>query len=1074
MKQKMVSFWMLFLFIVGFNCTSYALDVETHRAINEYISSNTLNGFSLSDYLNNNLGFTKGKEEEIKGQKVYKWFSDGGHYEDKPPWYVPYLRSVNHFHDPLATSLSDAGFNGIWDTGFLSGLSAVEWSQWPLGAQTMQVLGSGNYSWYDVRDYYYKVLTSVNNLDRENKFAETFRGLGQLMHLVEDMSVPEHARNDGHYKYAYEEYVRDNAGLVDSAATMPIFFDKTALGQPSVFVTAAPIPIANLFDTNQYSGPYPNPNVTMNLAIDPNGNFVSNIGLSEYTNANFLSPDSMFTAAFPYPNWGSVVEHDETISGKKRTYLRKLGKNETEAGKTGNGEHVEHLAVGRWGYKLLPSLLKQTGIYLKMDEQVYSDYAEKLIPRAVGYSAGLLDYFFRGDIDMVPDDTLGYGYVIVNNTEEDMDGTFELYYDNSHDVRTKLSSYDLTLDTFSSGNNKSGNINFTWPNDAVKYILVFRGRLGNEEDAVVGRVRELDRDFLFLVNLDLQQTAFEIKTVNHQYQLIPASKDINITPYIGSTLLTVQSHPDKKEHKAMLPFYVYYADGIHTSYYPDIKYYGTEDDKLINNVEWGNVVVGFPQAYIPSNFTVGSPYVWDSGFAYGEWVSNNRYPYVWRLASYIHGRRPFEVVDNRLVAKNINIRKNDAYTYYDNDYTGPFHIQYKDESGDWVRGIDLPSQGGADTMSWDGFDIICTTTGDIFYSSHYEKSCELETQTSSRTTPLQINYLAILNEDINIYQKTNVSNSSLESDGGIGTGTFNWDGIYWEDYYSGVCTRETGEEIFKFIKIGSSSNSNSDSELYVGDIMLDRFEINTDETGGVWKNFGRSINRTYYVGSCNSPPSNSRVWDNFSLNNSSTTVGKSFLSVMDYDYYEGDKYFILFYKYDEKNDSGTGVITGLGPYSYESDSYESYIMEETGYGESYDNSYSTKTRYKLAYKIDGQINSIELPYIGIWNRHQAAHSIGIDCASVEDCLIMEETANDESTGGQQITGVSLQINDKNMVYTYIIKRYDNGNWVFDKRIIGIINISDNALPIGHRQEFELDFSGINFDPSSLSAIGVTR
>jgi hypothetical protein len=43
----------------------------------------------------------------------------------------------------------------------------------------LQALG-GNYSWLDVRGYYYKALTSAAVTEREANFADTFRGLGQL------------------------------------------------------------------------------------------------------------------------------------------------------------------------------------------------------------------------------------------------------------------------------------------------------------------------------------------------------------------------------------------------------------------------------------------------------------------------------------------------------------------------------------------------------------------------------------------------------------------------------------------------------------------------------------------------------------------------------------------------------------------------------------------------------------------------------------------------------------------------------------------------------------------------------
>ena len=80
----------------------------------------------------------------------------------------------------------------------------------------------------------------------------------------------------------------------------------------------------------------------------------------------------------------------------------------------------------------------------------------------------------------------------------------------------------------------------------------------------------------------------------------------------------------------------------------------------------------------------------------------------------------------------------------------------------------------------------------------------------------------------------------------------------------------------------------------------------------------------------------------------------------------------------------------------------------------------------------------------------------------------------ETWSGQRVTAVSCQTNNDAIVYTYIIEKRVDDKWVFDKRVVGIINISDKSLPIGHRQEFELDFSGTDFDPKSLAAIGVTR
>ena len=192
---------LLFLICLFLPVSGWALNEETHRDINQFIgsSTNNFNGFSLDLFLKNQLGFQDGKNQIIANQfiaqEVYKWLGEGGLREDKPLGKAPYLRSTNHFHNPLQ-DISHAGFSGVLNLPFLlPGESSILWSQRRLGTQYV----GGHYSWHDTRDYFYKALTTDVPGMREVYFAKTFRGLGQLMHLIEDLSVPEHARDDGHY-----------------------------------------------------------------------------------------------------------------------------------------------------------------------------------------------------------------------------------------------------------------------------------------------------------------------------------------------------------------------------------------------------------------------------------------------------------------------------------------------------------------------------------------------------------------------------------------------------------------------------------------------------------------------------------------------------------------------------------------------------------------------------------------------------------------------------------------------------------------------------------------------------------
>ncbi|MFH2047594.1 MAG: hypothetical protein ABIK92_20895 [Pseudomonadota bacterium] len=205
MNRQTKNIFILFVIIAAFISLFYvtkisALEAPTHRAINERITDKnlTFNNFSLKQHLIEQLGFQNGIETPIKNKWVIKWLSDGGEMEDKPGgWCLPHWRQRNHFHNPI----DNTGFSGVWDTGFYSGMSVIDWALQPLNSQYC-----GYYSWWDARSYYFKALTDPDKDTREINFAKTFRALGQVMHLVQDMSVPEHVRNDGHYfAYDYEK-----------------------------------------------------------------------------------------------------------------------------------------------------------------------------------------------------------------------------------------------------------------------------------------------------------------------------------------------------------------------------------------------------------------------------------------------------------------------------------------------------------------------------------------------------------------------------------------------------------------------------------------------------------------------------------------------------------------------------------------------------------------------------------------------------------------------------------------------------------------------------------------------------
>jgi hypothetical protein len=444
--------WIL-IFITSFASISNALSVQTHQLINAYIARNNVNGFTLDSVLKNNVGLISGITESFNSEYVWQWFRDGGLFEDRPPEYlIPYRRSRNHFHNPLlplnqAYYTDTLAFCNAADNIFaISGHcpeSAILWAQGPQNSDT--VLGfdlnpGGDWSWKKTRENYFTALTSKVQSDRDTMFANTFRGLGQLMHLIEDMSVPEHTRNAYHATYAYEEWVRDNQNVLTQAFSNPVFFDMaTLITTPSEFGADAPVPIANLFDTNQYDGTNPQITTQYLTAINtPTGPARSDvIGLSEYTNANYVSKTTLFAAAFPFPAQSSVIVDPDTykvvnpLSGQKksRPYYAKIADGETG-----------YLLAGVPFLKFEADKISEiNGVMIHiteeipiMDGNVYRGYAANLLPRAVGYSAQLLNYFFRGTLEISAPDRCLYGLI---------DGSSAPYtdlYDHQHQQFTTL------------------------------------------------------------------------------------------------------------------------------------------------------------------------------------------------------------------------------------------------------------------------------------------------------------------------------------------------------------------------------------------------------------------------------------------------------------------------------------------------------------------------------------------------------------------------------------------------------------------------------------------------------------
>jgi len=436
-----------------------AYEVPTHQAITTAAGRRSV----ADEVLEGRLGIDGGVERAVRGQQLIEWLAEGSRREDD------FLRFLNHFHNPLA----DWSAAGLLDS---VGQSSILWGQ---------NTSLSGWSWQDVRNAYFDALTKSGRSDREAGLTKAFEGLGRQVHLVQDAASPAHTRNDPHVLYNYESLVdrvrrQDPDGFTAWLAGSP---DTPGVPDPGWSALdndpRAPVATSRLTDTDRYHGS--NPGSTMAALT----------GLSEYTNANFFSEDRIFTEndvdtlkRFPYPNRASVTEQDFDVSvngsAVKRRYFVKTADGATGYRLATVGllrDYHQRFSLDWTRFRESPAL----------DEAVYRDYAERLVPRAVAYSTALLDYFFRGLV--IPFGTdLAFGFV--NANDEAMDGTFTLYYDDGSDVRRPVPGAQWTraLAPFGLVEDLSVSAPSNPPaKESGKYMLVFRGALGSEREAVVGR-----------------------------------------------------------------------------------------------------------------------------------------------------------------------------------------------------------------------------------------------------------------------------------------------------------------------------------------------------------------------------------------------------------------------------------------------------------------------------------------------------------------------------------------------------------------------------------------------------------
>lgn len=429
------------------------------------------------------------------------WIMRGAYYEDKQEYNKIELRSFDHFYTLRAQNgIGDARRAPLTDEvkGWLpsSLVHSFAWASQrnivgpsiPLG-----FLGSGasvgpnTETWQNARDYQLAALTSPSKAARDQNLAHTLYALGHVLHLNQDLSQPDHVRNDAHppwhawiEKYGIETYYNQ-----------PGAFPLRPRGWPS-WRDAGFTKLEDFWDRKRYTG------TATALNNDAAGAAGQQLGLAEYSNGNFIGEDATYAEDFnpsdrhyfPYP---SRLTSTDFLQARWQIWMNRAPITLPD-GTSGQGIYLRKVSDGigfphhsRFLYLGVKHPVPN-GPIARVENTINSvnvlkDYHDILIPKAIEYSAGILDYFFRGKLGttVTPNGDGTYQLAIQNLSGTDLKGgTFELYWDDPDSVRSRVTEFSVPWNEQSDLPDGQSVVATLRPPAGLvqKYLLVYRGTIG--------------------------------------------------------------------------------------------------------------------------------------------------------------------------------------------------------------------------------------------------------------------------------------------------------------------------------------------------------------------------------------------------------------------------------------------------------------------------------------------------------------------------------------------------------------------------------------------------------------------
>lgn len=376
--------------------------------------------------------------------------------------------ACNHFYDPQNSGreLTVLGVN--------CGQPSPRWALEDVADFDIQA-----YSYREGQKYLYKTFSGATELERTAAAGRVFQTLGHIVHHIQDMAQPQHVRNEAH---------------LDIIKPMPeAAYEAIALTKLSEQKIAA------LIAARTYAAPmFSNASDYWSL---PGAPFT---GMADFASKNFVTYSKSYrynnttgtldvVGDYPLPNQYNVSDGSlRAVVSKLVTFRSLFGVEFYQNMLYLNGEIFDDYVGGRTSDKnqvvgvgrLIGALGGGKYTYFNWDDPVVRENGWSfLIPRAVAFSSGLINHFFRGKFTVARSGEQGK-WLLSNGTNLPMWGKVSFYLRN---VGTGSQVLLRQVPDVSVPGGGSAIIEIEEPAQAQlsnsdQLVVVFAGRIGSEGD----------------------------------------------------------------------------------------------------------------------------------------------------------------------------------------------------------------------------------------------------------------------------------------------------------------------------------------------------------------------------------------------------------------------------------------------------------------------------------------------------------------------------------------------------------------------------------------------------------------